>query len=395
MRNVKIITFDEFRILVNGENIVKKIGHYSKKAELMQYLVANLNNEMTIDDIASVLWENYDTDDAPDATKLLISRLRADLASYNIADCLLVRKDKCAWVSAKDVEVDFVTMQKCYESTGKVAEEDALCAQYEKIFFIYAGDMLSDIDNAEWIVDKRKQYSEMFASAVKEYAKILKRRQEYVDIARICRLALEKIPLDVDINIIFMKALLKLDKPAEALTQFENISNMYYVYFGGNLPEELVEFYKILMKEEKYSNENIKEIFEELNREDEDEGALMCDYSIFKYIYRLYMRNIKRLETGVFIVLVNVSTLGGDTSPIETDRAMRRLCEIMKADLRVGDALTRKNVKTFALLLPRIDEESSCKFVMERIKQAFYKDVQNTKFIIDYKMMKLDSEEVL
>ncbi len=391
---VSIITFDELKILVNGENILNKIGAASKKTLILQYLLANLNEEVKIKDIAGVLWENDDTQQAIDAAKVAINSLRDDLAVYDIANCLLIRKDTCAWALAKDIDIDFVTMQNTYRKAKEagVYGED-VHEEYEKILFIYAGEVFSTLGDVAWLKEKRAFFAKMYTEAVKEYAQVLHEEKKHNDVVRVAKIAIEKLPLDVNINILFMQALLNLNRPAEALAQYENVTNLYYIYFGGALPKELIEFYKILVVQEKQANENIRQIFDDLANEDDVEGALLCEYSIFKYIYRLYMRNLKRLETSVYVVLVRLQSLGGAAGPIETDRAMGRLSKVLRQNLRTGDAMSRQSIMTYALLLPRVNSESTCRFVMERIKQRFYADTVNTNFTIDYKMLQLQENE--
>ncbi len=391
---VKIIAFDGFKILVDGENIVNRFGITSKKAILLQYLLANLNEEILIKDIAKVLWQNDESEDSINATKMTIAQVRNELANYDLADCMLVRKDRCAWTVRKDVDIDFVTMQKTYQK----AMSESMAGNkphvlFEEILFTYAGDLFATLGNVEWIKHTRAYFNKLFCQTIKKYIDILEKEEKFIDIVRVSKLGIEKVPLEVDINIAFMKALINLNRPAEALLQYENVTNLYYIYFGGSLPNELIEFYKVLIKQEKVAQINLEQIYEDLKIEDEDEGALLCDYSIFKYIFRLYMRNLKRLNTTVFVVLVRLQAMGGNIGPIETDRAMQRLGNTLKDNLRSGDALSRQSIMAYALLLPRVNSANTCKFVMERVKQLFYMDSQNTKFTLEYKMLQLKEEE--
>ncbi len=390
-QTVSIITFDEFKLLVNGENIVKKIGIGSKKAMLLQYLVAKINEAVTINELAGVLCAGIEEIDAVDAVNSAIIALKSDLAPYNLAQCIEHENNKCKLVLSKQVDVDFATMQNEYQNaTQENTPSSAKRQSFESIIYLYAGEMFSTLGEAKWLTEKRAFYSKMFLNAVQQYAEELNRDKLYNEVVRITKTAIEKTPLDIDVNIIFMQALLNLNRPTQALTQYENVVNLYNIYFGTELPKQLIAFYEVLLTHEKQASDNIIEICDELKTEEEiDDGALVCDYSIFKYIYRLYMRDLNRLDASVYIALVRIQTPGALVTTIETDKAMGRLCEILKQNLRTGDAISRQSIFTYALLLPHINSESCCKIVLERIKKVFYENSQNARFAVEYKMTKL------
>ncbi len=391
---VKIATLGDFKIFVNNENILNKINVSSNQCLLLQYLIANTNKQVLYEDLTKILWEDENDEEAVLATKALASLLRNELAKYDMADCLLIRKQHCAWALKKEIELD-IDMLKQYEKQAKKQDipSELKCTIYEKILFLYAGEVMANVGSASWANDIRAEYVNLYIKCVCEYTEILSDMQLHGEIVRVCKIAIEKVPLNTEINLSLMQALLDMNKPAEALLQYENVTSLFYLHYGNNLPAKLLDFYKVLVHNEKSSKISIDDIFNELDIENEDEGAFVCDYSIFKYIYKLYSRNLKRMNSSCFVVLVRLQNVGANAGPIETDRAMRRLSNIFKENLRTGDVISRQSLLCYALLLPNIESLITCKLVIDRIKGKFYKDAENTKFTIDYKVMKLSEKK--
>ena len=64
---------------------------------------------------------------------------------------------------------------------------------------------------------------------------------------------------------------------------------------------------------------------------------------------------------------------GGRMSPISRESGMAGLQEIMRANLRKGDIITRFADNIYAILLPTVDYKT-CATVIERIEQLFYQE---------------------
>ncbi len=387
---VKIVTLGDFKIFVDDENILNKINVSSNQGLLLQYLIANINKQISYEEITKILWEKDKDKEAIIATKALVSLLQSELSRYGLADCLLIRKEYCAWALIKGIQLDTDIFNQYYKQLQKPELPSELrCSIYENVLYIYAGEVMSNAGNADWARKIRAEYISKYIKCVHQYTDILSEMQLHTEIVRVCKIAIEKAPLDTIINIKLMQALADMDRLADALLQYENVTNLFYLHYGDNLPTELLEFYKVLVKKEKSAKTTIDDIFNELENDNEDEGAFVCDYSIFKYIYKLYLRNLKRLDASCFVVLVRIQSLGSNAGPIETDRAMRRLCGILQDNLRTGDAISRQSLHCYALLLPKIESIITCKLVIDRIKARFYKDVENAKFTLDYKVNKV------
>ena len=124
------------------------------------------------------------------------------------------------------------------------------------------------------------------------------------------------------------------------------------------------------------------------------EGAFVCEYAIFKDIYKLNMRNLKRLCTSMFLALITVDSLDNSTpDSLLLDKIMRILGETLKSNLRRGDTVSRYSPSQYAVLLPTVNYQSG-QIVLERIKKAFYSNCTTSQFMINYKLKPISMEEM-
>jgi hypothetical protein len=83
-------------------------------------------------------------------------------------------------------------------------------------------------------------------------------------------------------------------------------------------------------------------------------GAFICEYAVFKEIYNLQIRNLERLGVPMFLALIMVNSVDGlPLPPLNLDEIMQGLLEILRANLRKGDAITHYLPAQCALLIRR------------------------------------------
>ena len=169
---------------------------------------------------------------------------------------------------------------------------------------------------------------------------------------------------------------------------------MHYTYLGMKPSDEILDFYKKLIAIERTSGGNIDTILNDLlEKDDDDVGAFVCEYAIFKDIYRINMRNLKRLGTSMFLALVSLDNIDNTAlDPIRLDKMMNELVMVLKLNLRKGDTIARFSPYQYALLLPTVNYQSG-QLVMERMKKIFYKQFTTSEFMLNYKLKLINQND--
>ena len=182
--------------------------------------------------------------------------------------------------------------------------------------------------------------------------------------------------------------MLALDMKTEAMRHYNYTVNLHYTELGTRPSEDIMEFYKTLIKVEHNSESTLEAVSRELEKDDGNKTAFVCDYSIFKDIYKINIRNLHRLGITVFLGVVTLSNVNPEPSDSELmllDKVMGMLKATLKFNLRKGDTISRYGPSQYVVLLPTPNYNSGS-LALERVKNAFYKDCTIPDFVLSYKL---------
>ncbi len=394
--SVEIYVLGDFRILVDGHDAIKKLKSSKKKLALLEYLILNKNKPVSVSNIVDVLWNDEEDVDLENTLKTLVSRVRKDLTDSGLKNAIITKRGAYMWNPEYSEFIDLFVLE---DLCNKVALETELTPEarvnFEQIIFIYSDDLLTNSILNAWISPKTFYYQSLYIKTIGHYINLLKSKNQLNDVIRVCKIALEIDQFDSNLNLELMSALLKIGKNKDALTQYQHVTNLHYTHLGVKPSNEILDFYKELIKQECNSEANIEDIYQELKQESLGKGAFVCEYTIFKDIYNLHSRNLKRLGTRMFLVMISIKPMSSSRaiSPLEMDKAMRVLLDLLVESLRSGDTISRYSPSQYASILADIDRDDVARRVLERLKTKFYSDPANSKYVFEYNFMALESEE--
>ena len=389
---VKIYMLGEFRIFVDGKDILESLRSSKKKIALLQYLILNYNKPVFASNLMDMLWMGEEGLNLESALKTLVSRIRKDLAGLGLPDAILTKPGAYMW----NPELGGVDVFEFEHLCTKLLEQKKLDkqsrAQFEEVIYLYTDDLLLGSELDTYVAPKSFYYHNLYLKTLYRYIELLNEGGEYDEVIRVCKTALEIDVFDSELNLGLMTALLKRGKNKEALTQYQNTTALHYTQLGVKPSDEILDFYKELIKRERSSEADIEEIRKELQEDGGDNGAFVCEYTIFKDIYQLQMRNLKRVDMPMFLVLVVISYLDNrEVDSLVLEQSMKRLQDTMQASLRKGDTVARYSPTQYAALLPSVGSYDVGRKVLERVKTVFYRDSQNVDFVFNYKLAPLDA----
>lgn len=392
MSNVEICLLGRFAINLDGNNILDALGNSKKKTALLQYLLVNKNTQFTNFNLFEHLWGEDDSANPESALKTLVSRLRKDLKPYDLSNIVSTKHGVYQWNDAVYDNIDIYRFETMVDEARQISVlTDETRKLFEDIFVMYKGDLLVGYDTESWIVPRSMHYHELYLQAAYKYIGLLNDEEKYMDVLRITRRALEIDKFDTRLNLELMNAMLALDMKTEAMNHYNYTVNLHYTQLGTRPSEDILEFYRKLIQVEHSSEATLETVSRELEKEDGDTTAFVCDYSIFKDIYKINMRNLQRLGITVFlgvITLSNTSDQPTDSELILLDKVMGMLQATLKFNLRKGDTISRYGPSQFLVLLPTHNHNSGA-LALERVKNAFYKNCTIPNFVFSYKLTPL------
>ncbi len=394
----KIYLLGEFKVIEGNKELINNIINDKAKSAVLETLIINIDTPVEIEQLTKNIFADEIGEKGRRHTIEVLNALKQDLSTEKFADCFVLTGKTCEWKSSEDVVLDIDVLKNL---CNDIAQKEELDTDFiniaEEIILMYSGELLQRSPNSELFKEKRGETREIYSNAIKNYISLLITAERYFDVSRVCKIALEFQPLDKFLIVSFLTALAKINKEKDALSYYHNIVSLYEKYLGIEPPEEILEFYSKLMKNEHTKEIDIDDLYRDLctvSSPVHEEKILVCDISIFKDVYNLNVRNFKRLNISMYLALLTMRTIGGENQVFESEKAMQRLLSVLKNNLRRGDTVSRYDAMRYVVLLPKQDSSSEVRVVLERIKHAFYKDASNALFSLEYKILPVDLNTV-
>jgi DNA-binding SARP family transcriptional activator len=389
MTKTVIYTLGKFEIYVKGKDIVKFLENSKKKIILIQYLIVNMDRDISTQELYDVLWPGGENTNPENALKTLVSRLRVNLSQLGLEKAIVTKRRLYKWNPALGARIDLYEFSDLCAATADAFKLNISTEKKsEQILLLSRGELLSSAGHDAWASKKRMECRRLYMDAVNRYIGLLNDENRYEDTMRVAKDALEIDAFDSNLNLHLMTAYLKLGKKKEALAQYNYATGNGGGPLRGMPTDEMLEFYKRMLINDYKSSEDIHAIVRELClSEKDDAGAYVCDYVVFKDIYKLNAKNLRRLGTAIYLALINLDTAAEEEpSVFITEKTMRLLIDILKNGLRKGDTIARYAINQIAVLLPGVTHETGAQ-TLERIKGEFYGTCACPGFIMKYKIL--------
>ena len=395
MSTIRIQMMDDFAIYIDEIQKEHMVKQSKKGLALMHYLIIHRGQSVSNHKLLQALWPEEKNSNPENALKTLVSRLRVQLNQLapDFGKCIVADRGAYHWENLPGMSVDLFELEDILNDMPPAeADRDAWMALFQKLLKLYSGDLLQNSNSYEWVLSRAAWLHNKYIEAVYRCCEIYKQEENYDEIVNVCRQALNVDNFDDKLHMEMMSALVKTNRSNEALTQYKHVIHLHYRYLNTQPSNDIQEFYKQIETAGKTLDFNLDSIRAELKESGELRGAFICEYTVFKEIYNLQMRNLERLGSTMFLAVIMVSGLNG--KPMESmkqEKVMEVLTEILRGNLRKGDTITRFNTTIMALLLPTVNYATG-RMVMERIKRLFYKKFPNSNMVFNYRIGPLGNE---
>jgi len=386
---IHIQMMDRFAVYINDRQEVQMLNSSRKGLMLIEYLILNRGQQIPNQKLLMTCWPEEENSNPAVSLKTLISRTRTTLnkISEGMGSCIVTDRGGYHWEMLPEMTIDL------YEIEDIIAELQTCGNDREKygnliehLMDIYKGDLLQNNEPYEWVVSRSIQIHENVMNVIDSYLKMLQKEKDFENMIRVCRQALDIDNFSEQMHMHLMTALVETNRNNEAMLQYKHATHLQYRYLGIQPSEEMQEFYKQIVNAGRTLEFNLESIRNELLESENQQGAFVCEYAVFKEIFNLQIRNLERLKTTMFLAVIMVSDIKGDTlDSMKQASIVDGLMEILKMKLRKGDAITHFSPTMLALLLPTVDYRTAG-IVMERIKKLFYAKYSNSEVKFDYRV---------
>lgn len=373
---LQIQMLGEFSIRSGSAEISDSDNRSRKVWLLLAYMIYCRDRAVNAETLVSLLWGDEERSANPlNALKTMFHRARNCLNQLedNAGHRLIVRKGgNYAWNTSVPIILDIDEFDALCKAGGDASDPDQRLDCWTKALALYHGDFLEKMSSELWVVPIAAHYHNLYVQTALATIEMLEQRQNWQEAADLCRAALVFEPYMEELYRYLMIALVHLDDRVGAVSVYENMSALLLANFGIMPSEESLSLYRELVRTTNTRTVPPGTILEQLREPDSDrQGALLCDYDMFRSIYHALARSIARSGDAIHLALISiVGAEDKELSRRSLDRVVDNLQELICANLRRGDIAARCSVSQFVLLLPQANYENS-RMVCDRINRSF------------------------
>lgn len=370
-----ISMFGHFQMSGMGRSMGEEHIRSDMLTKLLVYITYHHKKEITIQELVDVLWQDEESDNPAGALKNLVYRLRTTLKkSWDGKEFVLTGRSSYKWNPDIEIETDADRFDRFCDKAARETEPDSKIHYYKEAIALYKGMFLPKLSGEYWVASLATYYHSMYISAVKSVVALLEKQERYEEMEQICRNALQMDNLDESLHCNFIRALLCQKKIKLAAEHYKKAADILYENLGVTPSKDLQEVYQQILKQINVEAESVFAVQEDLN-DDENPGAFLCEYGVFKKTYQLEKRRAHRLGISVHLLLITVTT----TIALKEDSkahmniinsGMNRLENVLLKNLRSGDVISKFSPTQYIVLLPTCQYESA-KIVVNRIENAY------------------------
>lgn len=400
-QSIRIFTLGKF-FIKHGDLTVSESSKRSKRVwEIFKFLISHRGKAYFPETILEKLWPENDYADPSLVLRSQIYRLRQTLNSTpsepSLAANIVFSQGCYSWEERTkywlDVDEFCSLASEAQSLTG--SDPDQAIKYYCKSIALYKGEYLPELSFSEWLEPLRTYYHEIFLNCVLNVVELLKAKQEFSEIIKICERAMTIDYFEEKIHIKLIEALLAEDQTTRARSHYNEMTSAFYRELGIKPSEHLKNLYRLIGTVPGDFELDLTTIQDGLKGKEVVNGAYLCDAELFRYFYKLERLRVERSGQSVLLCLFTLTSPGYATPEKKTLKGvMQDLEKVILDSLRKGDLVTRWNDAQYLLLLPGLNREQA-EMVIERIENNHHKAYSLQGLILHKKvesMMPVDSE---
>ena len=389
-RTLHVTTFGTLVFEGMGQTLKEEQIRSRMLTKLFSYMIMHHRQEMTVLELSEALWPDDSSNNPAGALKNLMYRLRTLLKkTWGADDFIVTGRGAYNWNQNISLVIDAENFDDYLKRAALSHSREEKILLYQQGLSLYKGEFLPMLESDYWVVTLGTYYQSTYLSSVKKLIAMLEADKRYDDMADWCNAALRIEPLDEELHTALIRVLVAQNKTKMALDHYQEAKSLLYENLGVSPSEELRDIYMKLLEETNTQEMDIGAIVKDLAK-DEEHGAFICEYGVFKKIYHLESRRTGRLGISVFLLLVTVEPTAALATSSKAyldivSESMVRLEDVLYHSLRSGDVVSQYSGAQYIVLLPTCQYETT-KRVIKRIEKRFYNTSrkQHTKLTFSF-----------
>ena len=381
---VRIRLLGQVEITYGGRAVHQALSKSKKARNLLYVLLLRRGEAVPF----AALVDKKTAQDTENALKVLVCRTRNMLAAVDPAlrDCILTKKDAYQWNPSLETSVDAFELEAlCSQLIKAKGLQDAQHRTIDVLLDLYRGKLLETEPGVEWAAGYATDLERQYCAALGHYIDLLHAERNWRRIAEVCKAGLAVVPHERGWHEEMMRALLKLNQPADAMAQYEYMQYVPDKRLEEKTSIDMLRLYAEARQEDGQLDREMEDMCRDITTFMPAEGAQLVEYPVFRYICGQRMLAEEGSEMPSYMVNIKVgSVLGDGMQALAQEDTMQRLGSMLAASLRKGDLAARYTASQYVLLLRGVTA-GSVRGVMERLRKAFYQEVASARVLMDYR----------
>ncbi|MDD3429022.1 MAG: BTAD domain-containing putative transcriptional regulator [Oscillospiraceae bacterium] len=362
-----------FKITV-GETIITNTERNSQMWNLLQYLVCARHRTILQEELIKNLWSSS-ANGTPGALKNLVWRVRQAFEEAGVPfykDIILFRRGCYSFNNSLDITVDTELFSEYFALTQQtdltVGQRISAC---QKAVDLYQGNFATTSKYCAWAQPFIQQYQALFFKCAYTLLKMYEAQSNYEQMYQLAQKSVKIDRFAEPAHKYLLISLIRQNKQQQALQHYRHLSTLFYEERGQRLNQTMRNLYREIAKSVNSVQIDLNVIKEDLEEQEKTQGAFVCEYEVFKDIYRLMARSASRTGESVLIGLLTLTTAEGELPPQkQINRAMENLINAVTTNLRKGDVVARYSPAQYVIMLPRATYKNG-QPILQRIEKAF------------------------
>ena len=390
-QDVEIRLLGDFELLIRGASQRSLAAKSRKGVSLMEYLILQQGKPVSTQRLVRELWSGGHYGSPENALKTMVSRFRALLNELrpDLGKCIVSEQGGYRWETLPFVKVDVLDMLSAIQSVTPGSTVEEKTRAYRRVVELYRGDLYQTGDISNIMMQVSWLHRE-YLNTVYAWIELLKEADDYEEIIQVCTAAGKVDGQDEQIRIEMMRAMVKLDRATEAMTEFNRMTHLDIR--PDSAEYNLQASTQQLLEAGQLVSRNLDAIRNELiGQAAAQEGPFFCGYEAFKEFFNIQVRNLERLGATMFLCVMMINGPEGTLSSVTRESGMAGLTEILRKNLRRGDIVTRFSPSIIAMLLPTVTYATGG-MVMERIERLFYEEYSSKTIVLHSRISPLSGK---
>lgn len=369
-----VTMFDGFTIKNEFHEFKKEAKRARRVSTLIEYLIANRDTKITKARLIEALWPDEESDNPDGALRNLVYRARTEMKKFFPGlevDCILLQNDAYVWNPDVEMQADIDAFESLHAQALMTDDMEEKYELIRQLIDIYKGEFLPEASDANWVMFKAMYYRRRYVDAVLVACEYLMRNDRFDEVLALCERAVQIEQVNEKLHEFYLRALDALDETQRAMEYYYYVVDLFYSKLGMDVSESMREIYQTIIEKLPEYQVDMNKLEDRLRDTQSADGSYYCNYEVFKSIYQVNVRSLRRSRNSKFLVLLTLEAEDAAATTGETYmEEMKMLHEVIRKVLRRNDVFTQFSATQYSIIISAPNMDSSTKAI-HRITERF------------------------